>query len=57
MVATSCIFIVLFESLWNVLKVSPVERLVVVLTTMVNVGLTGTLGSLGMPKRRLDCEV
>lgn len=44
-ITTLCIILVMFESLWNVLKVSAIERLVVVLTAMVNVGLTGALGS------------
>lgn len=39
-----CIAIVLLESVWNVLRVSSVERLTVVLPSMVNVGLTWALG-------------
>ena len=62
MIATLCISIVMLESLWNLIKVSPVERLTVVLITMVNVGLTGALGSRTMrcletPKLRLDLEI
>ena len=61
-IATLCVSVVMFESLWNVLSVSSVERFLVVLITMVNVGLTGALGSrrrqcLAAPKLRLDFEM
>ena len=40
MAATICIALVLLETLWNGLCISPPERLMVVLPMIVNAGLT-----------------
>jgi hypothetical protein len=41
--AAVCITLVLLESLWNGLRITPVERLAVVMPMAINVGLTWSL--------------
>ena len=62
MAGALCIAIVLLEGVWNFLRVSPVERLAVVLPSIVNVGLTWALGirakqCLAMGTPRQDFEM
>ena len=40
---TACILLVFLETVWNGLNVTPVERLAVVLPSLVNIGLSWIL--------------